>query len=395
MAIVLAVRNTFVDIVQDLPCENEKTSVSCPAELFGGRSEVEEQVQPCMLSGLANVARAFSRQSCGLTRQALEDAGHLAPLRGAYGIAKLQDLEDGTSTTTASEASEPAPDCSLGAESLAASLPETEFDWPLSPATPDGSQMSSPRITSDMQRLAPPAPALSPIQTTFPVAPLPAPASRPAPCMPAPAVPAPALPAEAAPPPPPTEMAAIAFYRVAYLGGIQLRTAPAFDAPRTKIVVACNQIIAVSQELRGADGRVYLRLADGSGWAFDDGALHPQDPSVRRGSWRWGQERQPPLESLLPIVATPPSPSGQPPSWEPTVPSCVADVLSSAHKRRRRKRGGVRRNKGKRAAAAAAAAAAGEAGEATVSDDEDDASDMESLSQAGSSSASDQAPTCS
>ena len=30
------------------------------------------------------------------------------------------------------------------------------------------------------------------------------------------------------------------------------------------------------QELMGADGRIYLRLADGRGWAFDDSTLFPQ-----------------------------------------------------------------------------------------------------------------------
>lgn len=35
----------------------------------------------------------------------------------------------------------------------------------------------------------------------------------------------------------------------------------------------------------GADGRVYLRLADGRGWAFDDTTLFPHDPAVIRGYW--------------------------------------------------------------------------------------------------------------
>ena len=29
------------------------------------------------------------------------------------------------------------------------------------------------------------------------------------------------------------------------------------------------------EELMGADGRIYLRLADGRGWAFDDSTLFP------------------------------------------------------------------------------------------------------------------------
>ena len=41
-----------------------------------------------------------------------------------------------------------------------------------------------------------------------------------------------------------------------------------------------NATLAVAEEILGADGRVYLRLADGRGWAFDDSALFPHDPSV-------------------------------------------------------------------------------------------------------------------
>lgn len=43
-----------------------------------------------------------------------------------------------------------------------------------------------------------------------------------------------------------------------------------------------NATLAVAEEILGADGRVYLRLADGRGWAFDDSALFPHDPSVVR-----------------------------------------------------------------------------------------------------------------
>jgi len=73
------------------------------------------------------------------------------------------------------------------------------------------------------------------------------------------------------------------WYRVAYLGGIELRLQPSFLAARTGVVLIQNEVFAVSAEVVGADSRVYLRLADGRGWAFDDSALLPHDPSVVRG----------------------------------------------------------------------------------------------------------------
>lgn len=73
------------------------------------------------------------------------------------------------------------------------------------------------------------------------------------------------------------------WYRVAYLGGIELRMQPSSLAARTGALLPQNEVFAVSNEIVGADGRVYLRLADGRGWAFDDSALLPHDPSVVRG----------------------------------------------------------------------------------------------------------------
>merc|ERR1719428_1599985 len=89
-----------------------------------------------------------------------------------------------------------------------------------------------------------------------------------------------------------------AFYRVAYVGGIDVRTGPSVHAPKTGITMRQNEIFAVGESLSGQtpdDLRVYLRLADGRGWVFDDKALHPTDPSVVRGHW------QP-----QPMVAAPP-----------------------------------------------------------------------------------------
>jgi len=80
--------------------------------------------------------------------------------------------------------------------------------------------------------------------------------------------------------PPPTS-----WFRVSYLGGIQCRSGPAYDAPLTGTTLAHNETFAVDQEVLSADGRLYLRLADGRGWAFDDTNLLPHDPSVKRGNW--------------------------------------------------------------------------------------------------------------
>merc|ERR1711998_499271 len=63
------------------------------------------------------------------------------------------------------------------------------------------------------------------------------------------------------------------------------RQGPYFDGVRTGAMLVHNEIFAVSEEIQGSDGRLYLCLADGRGWAFDDSALMPHDPSVVRGCW--------------------------------------------------------------------------------------------------------------
>jgi len=122
---------------------------------------------------------------------------------------------------------------------------------------------------------------------------------------------------------PPPQAASISWYRVAYLGGIVLRTGPSFSAPRNNVILHCNQTFAVSQEIFGTDLRRYLRVADGRGWAFDDTALYPNDPSVIRGKWSSTEsaatEPSGRLLWTLPPMGTcksvPP-----PPAWEPKIP---------------------------------------------------------------------------
>merc|ERR1711972_1060154 len=76
------------------------------------------------------------------------------------------------------------------------------------------------------------------------------------------------------------------WYRVSFVGGVDLRQGPSVEAPRTGETLCQNATFAAAEELLGADGRFYLRLADGRGWAFDDSALFPHDPSVVRGYWQ-------------------------------------------------------------------------------------------------------------
>lgn len=76
------------------------------------------------------------------------------------------------------------------------------------------------------------------------------------------------------------------WYRVSFAGGVDLRQGPSVEAPRTGETLCQNATLAAAEEVLGADGRVYLRLADGRGWAFDDSALFPHDPSVVKGYWQ-------------------------------------------------------------------------------------------------------------
>jgi len=111
-----------------------------------------------------------------------------------------------------------------------------------------------------------------------------------------------------------------------------------------------NETFAVSETLNGLDGRVYLLLADGRGWVFDDSALMPHDPSVVRGRWQPAPQPAPvmPDPSVAPVAPFPAMPYSAPPAWDQ--PLCQEAYDEDAtKKRRRRKRGGVKRNKNKRA----------------------------------------------
>merc|ERR1712224_864985 len=93
------------------------------------------------------------------------------------------------------------------------------------------------------------------------------------------------------------------------------------------------------ERIQGLDGRVYLLLADGRGWAFDDSALIPHDPSVVRGRWT-------PMEAAMELGAAYPAPM---PMQYFEQPLATYGMEDAKKKSSRRKRGGVKHNKNKSA----------------------------------------------
>lgn len=135
-------------------------------------------------------------------------------------------------------------------------------------------------------------------------------------------------------PPAPVAGPPQSFYRVAYVGGIDVRAGPSVNAPKTGITLRQNEIFAVAETVGGVtpdDLRVYLRLSDGRGWAFDDKALHPHDPSVVRGHWQAApppppQQFLPPQPMMMPMqqgpTGYPMPPAPQPYTGHPTQFDC-------------------------------------------------------------------------
>merc|ERR1711865_118863 len=95
------------------------------------------------------------------------------------------------------------------------------------------------------------------------------------------------------------------WYRVSFLGGIALRTAPNIDSVCTGWMLRHNDIFEVCECIQGMDGRVYLLLADGRGWAFDDSALIPHDPSVVHGRWDPMQAAMNPMQVPMELAPYP------------------------------------------------------------------------------------------
>lgn len=101
--------------------------------------------------------------------------------------------------------------------------------------------------------------------------------------------------------PPPT------CYQVAYPGGLEVRAGVGY-APRTGLVLAHGETFVVSQRLAGTDGRIYLYLADGRGWVFDDTSLVPHDPSVVQVPYAGSP--MPAMQEALPVLYVP-GPGGE------------------------------------------------------------------------------------
>jgi len=102
------------------------------------------------------------------------------------------------------------------------------------------------------------------------------------------------------PAPPFMRASSYSWYCVAFISGIDIRAEPHVDGRRTGVILQRGVVFAVSESLMGYDGRVYLRLADGRGWVFDDTALIPEDPSVVKVS----PDARGPL-ATVPLATTP------------------------------------------------------------------------------------------
>lgn len=59
-----------------------------------------------------------------------------------------------------------------------------------------------------------------------------------------------------------------------------IRAGPDVTSPRTGAVLKRGAVFEASVVAPGADGRIYLKLSGWRGWAFDDSAVDPMDPSV-------------------------------------------------------------------------------------------------------------------
>eukprot|EP00746_Dinoflagellata_sp_MGD_P071860 gnl/MRDRNA2_/MRDRNA2_29220_c0_seq1.p1 gnl/MRDRNA2_/MRDRNA2_29220_c0~~gnl/MRDRNA2_/MRDRNA2_29220_c0_seq1.p1 ORF type:complete len:418 (+),score=83.61 gnl/MRDRNA2_/MRDRNA2_29220_c0_seq1:119-1372(+) len=336
---MLVVKNTFLE-VGDLKMAETKElkSQSCPIAAFSGCGERnwDKESLPGTFTGssdigmseLSKAARMFSTGD--IPREAMEAAGLVTRRPSATGLAQ-EPLGN----------TRPLPPPLLC---------EPDFPEPSMPEVPQW----SPKVSS-VGAMMQAGPVPPPISTTVPRRPL-------APLTQAPITPVPM--AQNQPQPTPihlqlgTPVRSSALFRVAYQGGVALRQAPQFDGARTGAMLVHNEVFQVSEEVQGSDGRLYLRLADGRGWAFDDSALMPHDPSVIRGCWA-------PLStpSTQSTFASTPASTVWEPMEEPMTPPgapAMEEVLETKKKRRRRKRGGVKRRPKNKVVAA----------EATMSEDE-------------------------
>jgi len=319
-ALPLIIKNTFFDVEEEETEQAGPKSLSCPAEMlfpsfpstfpvssgslsdaFAGSSLSDALAgsSELNLSDLAAAARMFS--SSNVTREFMECTGHV----GARAMPppplcepELPDVDEPqapvwTPTVGTPQHKRPSPPPLSYPETPVSNMPQVPFQVPF--WTPkEGGPAPPPAPSPIMPPLSPPLPGgfAYTLQS----------------------------------------QRATAMYRVSHGAGIDVRKGPSFDAPKAGVTLYCNEIFAVSEEIPASDGRIYLLLADGRGWAFNDSALNPHCPSVSRGQW-------------VPVAPAAMTPSVSPTStvWEPM----EEPMTDMTKKRRRRKRGGVRRNKNK------------------------------------------------
>eukprot|EP00746_Dinoflagellata_sp_MGD_P148905 gnl/MRDRNA2_/MRDRNA2_81033_c0_seq3.p1 gnl/MRDRNA2_/MRDRNA2_81033_c0~~gnl/MRDRNA2_/MRDRNA2_81033_c0_seq3.p1 ORF type:complete len:388 (-),score=66.65 gnl/MRDRNA2_/MRDRNA2_81033_c0_seq3:51-1214(-) len=80
-----------------------------------------------------------------------------------------------------------------------------------------------------------------------------------------------------------SEQQNLSWFIVSFVGSLDvffLRHGPDINARCTGFTLLKDEIFSVNQEIASPDGRIYLCLADGRGWAFDDAALTLEDPSA-------------------------------------------------------------------------------------------------------------------
>jgi len=370
----VVVKNTFLDF--DMPTTTSSTdnvSLSCPAEVFspsqkrvdgGNLADSLAGIEDMKMCDLAAAAQMFSNGK--ISRADMESNGHVAH--------RAPQFKPPPPPLSAACFSEEVP---LEAPEAPNWTPKVETNGNIPPPPP-----CMPKVENG--DAIPEAPAWTPTIGSNPLqgpAPPPAPAplifpdASPAMAPPSAQPPAaPALPlAQAVPltqeqldsyscsdqdsPTASVELPQqVWLYRVSFLGGIALRSCPNVEAPCTGHLLYHNEIFAVHERIQGADGRLYLLLADYRGWAFDDSALMPHDPSVVRGRWS-------PMDAGASHSSTAHMACDQ---------KLIANEDEPAKRRRHRKRGGVKRNKRKMAQAAAEAVLLGKSGKAFEEGDDAD-----------------------
>ena len=116
---------------------------------------------------------------------------------------------------------------------------------------------------------------------------------------------------------------------VTYADGMMLRSVPNDFDSKTEVVLPCGESFRVSEVVQGDGGVLFLKLADGRGWAFDSkpgvGICAEKDPELpgprsenSRGYWcpketMWSTRTGGPLCSktseVPPLLSTPRVPS--------------------------------------------------------------------------------------